>query len=175
MFFRGIIRHGGLGKVMLQIGLDTPFDRVGMATMSFLRMRQFQALLGLSFAIVILSGCGGDPNVATVSGLVTLDGEPLDRVSVLFQPEKGGRPSFGVTDEQGRYKLTYSRTQKGASVGSCIVKVTKLSDVGDDDGKAGKNEPVTTVKIPDRYSKEPITVTVLRMHNTIDLDLTSEP
>ena len=124
---------------------------------------------------LMLSGCGGNPKVATVSGVVTLDGEPIDRASVLFQPQEGGRPSFAVTDEQGRYKLSYSRSQNGATIGSCVVKITKLSDSDEESGgSAGKAAP-TSVKIPDRYRKEPLTVTVLPQHNTIDLELTTEP
>ena len=161
-------------RIVIQPGpLDFAFKFVGVVVAPPRRARCPSTLLSMAITAFLLSGCGGDPNVATVSGVVTLDGEPLERVSVLFQPEKG-RPSFGVTDDQGRYKLTYSRSQNGATVGTCIVKLTKLSDAGDEE-EPGKKAPPPSVKIPDRYVKEPITVTVQRAHNTIDLELTTDP
>ena len=38
--------------------------------------------------LAALAGCGGKP--ATVSGVVTLDGKPLERGSVGFTPVAGG-------------------------------------------------------------------------------------
>ncbi|MEM7455789.1 MAG: hypothetical protein AAF456_15660 [Planctomycetota bacterium] len=81
------------------------------------------------FVVVLLlfvAGCGGEavPELATVSGTITMNGEPLDQVKVTFMPDaergNGGRSSYGETDENGRYTLTYQlpgEPQEGAAVG----------------------------------------------------------
>ena len=102
-----------------------------------------------------------------------LDGEPLARVSVLFQPKAGGRPSFGVTDQSGYYTLAYSMNEHGAEVGSCTVKVATLPPENSeiDDSTAAKAIPE---KVPARYATDPIVVTVEPKSNTIDIPLTSK-
>jgi hypothetical protein len=121
-------------------------------------------LIGLA-----LSGCGNaNLSVAPVSGIVTLDGVPLKSASVTFQPKEGGRPSFGVTNDQGRYVLEYSLKELGAKVGPCTVRITTESH-GDGSGAKSSKELV-----PKRYFKEPIEVQVESKSNTIDIALTSK-
>lgn len=51
-------------------------------------------------------GCAEPPTVL-VRGMVTHDGKPLEGAIVTFINDKeSGRPSFGVTDAQGRYELS---------------------------------------------------------------------
>jgi hypothetical protein len=120
----------------------------------------------------VFSGCGGEEmKVAPVAGVVTLDGEPLDRASVLFLPDEG-RPSFGVTDSDGYYTLIYSHKENGAEVGPCTVQVsTKLAPEGNRDDDA----PLAPERVPKRYAKDPVRVTILAEDNTIDIKLTSQP
>lgn len=122
--------------------------------------------------LCLVGGCGrGEMKVAPVGGTVTLDGTPLDQASVLFLPEKG-RPSFGVTDDQGRYTLIYSKDERGAEVGPCAVKVTtRMAPAGSDDD----NAKLAPEKVPKRYAKEPVKVTVRPESNSIDIKLTSKP
>src|SRR5262245_49245216 len=114
-------------------------------------------LLTVLLAALALPGCGKtNLKVAPVSGIVTLDGNPLKRASVTFLPKAGGRPSFGVTNDQGRYILEYSLQELGAEVGACTVKITTQSS-GDDSGAKATKELV-----PKRYRTEPIEVQVER-------------
>ena len=124
-------------------------------------------LLVLSLSII---GCG-EMKVAPVSGTVTLDGAPLDRASVMFLPEGGGRPSFGVTDENGEYTLAYSMHEDGAEVGPCEVKISTRMQAEDaeDDGQLAPE------RVPARYLEDPVKVTVEPKSNTIDIALTSDP
>lgn len=119
-------------------------------------------------------GCGGDLKVAPVSGTVTLDGSPLERASVLFEPDKG-RPSFGVTDGQGRYTLNYSMNERGAEVGACTVKISTAVQSEEDEGKAPKKGQDFGNKVPARYAKDPVKVTVEPKSNTINIALTTKP
>lgn len=112
--------------------------------------------------------------VAPVSGIVTLDGEPLERASVFFQPDEG-RPSFGVTDAKGNYSLNYSRDQRGAEVGAATVKISTGSQSEEDEGKPNKPGSIKGEKVPDRYAKEPIQVKVEPKTNKIDFKLTTNP
>src|SRR5688572_704144 len=84
-----------------------------------------------------LAGCGqSGPQLAPVSGRVTLDGQPLDAAEVLFQPDEGtGSPSYGYTDENGRYELGYKRGVKGAMVGSHTVSIEMDTKTSAPDGE----------------------------------------
>ena len=79
----------------------------------------------VALLVVVLGvcvGCGGGdvPDLGAVRGTVLLDGEPLVGVNVIFHPEKG-RAAVAMTDEEGRYELTYSSGNKGALLGPADV------------------------------------------------------
>lgn len=79
-------------------------------------------MLGLMLAF--LSGCGpSGPTVYEVSGKVTYQGKPVPGATVTFQPEQG-RPSIGVTDDEGKYFLRYTKDVNGALPGSHKVFIT---------------------------------------------------
>ncbi len=113
-------------------------------------------------------GCS-EMTVAPVRGTVTLDGQPLPKASVLFQPEAGGRPSSGVTDENGKYRLSYSMQEEGAEVGQCVVKISTALEAADYGSKRPKE------LVPPRYAKQPVIVEVLPRSNSIDIELTTAP
>jgi hypothetical protein len=75
-----------------------------------------------------LAGCGGSdlPELGEVSGVVTLDGEPLPNAIVEFQPSAEGRPSSAETDEEGRYELLYLIDAPGALLGEHTVRVRPI-------------------------------------------------
>lgn len=94
-----------------------------------------------------LAGCGDD-NFGRVTGVVTLDGEPLEGATVEFQPEEGS-PSYGETDEEGRYELMFSPDKEGAVVGKHVVRISTYKIVMKDDEKIELPE-----KIPAKYNSE---------------------
>lgn len=69
-----------------------------------------------------LIGCGGPerPPMGYVSGIVTLDGEPLKEVTVVMKPEKG-RAAMALTDASGHYDIEYTRGEKGTKIGPTSV------------------------------------------------------
>lgn len=75
-------------------------------------------LLLLAGLFVFVSGCGSDdtPPLGQVSGTITLDGEPLEGVIVVFKPESG-RAATGTTDASGQYTLEFSYQVPGCKVG----------------------------------------------------------
>jgi hypothetical protein len=67
----------------------------------------------------LLAGCSGSNRpweVVPVSGTVTYKGEPVEGLTVEFEPEEG-RPSQALTDENGRFTLIYTIHENGAQVG----------------------------------------------------------
>ncbi len=98
----------------------------------------------LVIALALVAGCsrGDRPELAPVCGTVTLDGKPLERATVVFQPGEG-KSSRGVTDKQGRYELIYLRDIMGAKPGKHTVGITTA------DG-----ETVVDETLPARYNRE---------------------
>lgn len=77
----------------------------------------------------VLSGCG--QSLSPVSGVVTLDGQPVDRATVSFIPEDTSvtnADASGSTDASGNFTLT-TRGNPGAYPGTYKVIVTKASTV----------------------------------------------
>lgn len=74
--------------------------------------------------VSVLSGCTGNdgPELARVTGTVTRAGKPVPDLLVYFQPEVG-RPSWGLTDASGEFKLYYTKEQDGAVFGEHRVNV----------------------------------------------------
>jgi hypothetical protein len=113
-------------------------------------VRLARLLRGLAVVAALgVAGCGGGP--AAVSGVVTLDGQPLDGAVVTFTPtaadEVGG--SSGKTDAQGRYTLrTVLGDKAGASVGKHKVAVSLYKENPKNPDQAGSE------RVPQRYNQK---------------------
>src|SRR4051812_39868907 len=91
----------------------------------------------ISGAIVIVAtGCGSSGKVASVSGVVTLDGKPAAEIAVTFNPlatdgnNVPGPSAFGVTGPDGRYTLKLMGEEtKGATVGKNAVRFSAYAPV----------------------------------------------
>lgn len=99
-------------------------------------------------ALLMLAGCGGvadQPELGTVTGRITYDGNPLANYIVNFQPSNG-RPSVGATDANGRYELDYTLAVKGAKVGTHkVFLVFDSNSAASDMVSPGEMSPVQTV------------------------------
>jgi hypothetical protein len=88
--------------------------------------------------LLMIVGCGkratdySSLNLATVTGKITLNKEPLVGATVVFEGE-AGRFAFGTTDEYGRYKMMFNSEQAGVLAGKKKVRVT-MSLVGESAG-----------------------------------------
>jgi hypothetical protein len=103
-------------------------------------------------AVLTLAGCGPTgPEIASVSGRVTMDGKPLANATIIFVPENG-RPAGGKTDADGNYFLHFSQGRKGAIPGKNMIRFTTLSDPTP--GEDGKSIPGTKETIPPKYNAE---------------------
>ena len=76
-------------------------------------------------ATIFLAGCS---DLASVSGTVTLDGEPLEgsqqvRGTVLLHPAAGGAAAVGMVDGEGYYDMKNGSTD-GVAPGQYLATVT---------------------------------------------------
>lgn len=124
-----------------------------------------------AMACSCVAGCGDKgPELGRVEGTVTLDGSPLAGARVEFQPQQGGSPSYGSTDEAGHYELIYSVDRPGALLGSHEVRITTFREESDGTG------PPTVIpeKAPPRYNSETeLTREVKPGDNPLDFPLES--
>jgi hypothetical protein len=119
--------------------------------------------------LIYLAGCGGPahPDVGRVSGVVTLDGQPLPDATVMFQPTSG-RASVATTDKTGKYSLVYLDGVPGALLGA--HKVIIRTEIPGEDGQP----PIAKEKLPKKYHDQTeLTAEVKPQPSTINFELQS--
>jgi hypothetical protein len=125
-----------------------------------------------AIAVISLTGCSRshERETAKVSGIVTLDGKPLTRGTVMFVPA-AGRAGTGVIAADGSYQLTTYQPDDGALVGS--HKVSVAIPLG------SETAPAAASPIPQRYSSAESSGLTFEVkageENRIDLKLTTAP
>lgn len=96
-----------------------------------------RAISAVCLLPLLLAGCGESEPEETqtlfpVSGLVTMDGQPVTNASVQFHPQASGAAGaqatyFGTTDANGKYDLMSSRGTPGCEAGTFTVTVSKFA------------------------------------------------
>lgn len=126
------------------------------------------ALLALGLASLGVSGCGDPdaPEIARVTGTVTHNGKPVPNLVVNFMPTEG-RPSWGITDEEGHYELEYSADYMGAKVGHHKVYVVPNQVSMDGSVQAEGISPEELQAIRQKYGNEQTT--------QMEVDVTENP
>jgi len=115
-------------------------------------------LLIAALMIPLALGCKGK-EYGHVTGVVTINGEPVEGASVTFAPAEGGRSAFGSTGADGSYELDYTPGDKGAKIGVNNQVV----------------EEGTPERIPPKYNESPSeTVEVVKGDNVFDFTIESE-
>jgi hypothetical protein len=125
--------------------------------------------------VVALAGChDGSPKVVKVTGTLTYKGKPVTNAYLRFRPEFG-RPSWGQTDDEGRFKLNYDKQQDGAVVGKHKVwfEARPASAAEQEAVEMGKRLSLSKdmAAFFDKYSAEKSTLTVDITPDTKDLRL----
>lgn len=81
----------------------------------------------LVLSLLTFSGCAKKgPEIVSVSGKVTREGNPYPNAFLNFEPEKG-RPSWAQVDGEGNYTVKYDATQDGAVTGKHKVWISYRS------------------------------------------------
>src|SRR5262249_13020597 len=73
-----------------------------------MRMRVGLVVAMLAMPCSCLCGWGGGPKLVPVSGIVTLNGKPMQDAAILFLPDpsnKDGLPGQDQTGPEGNYKV----------------------------------------------------------------------
>jgi hypothetical protein len=128
----------------------------------------FALLLG-----AVLLGCGGGrSDLGRVSGMVTLDGQPLPNATVVFQPDAAGPASYGLTDSRGLYTMMYDHSTRGAVIGTHTVRITTFQE---GDPEADPPIPAAPETLPAKYNRtSELREEIQAGNNEIDFALVSQ-
>ena len=124
----------------------------------------------------VIVGCGG-PYDASVRGVVTLDGNSLERGTVAFNPVAGGPAGYSIIDTDGNYRIMTGR-EYGLPSGEYSVTVVANEPPAMEHNKSGGPPPPGKPITPPWYrSKQTsgLQFTVDSGRNQIDIELSSEP
>jgi hypothetical protein len=129
-----------------------------------------------SIAVATATGCGSSTE-ATVTGIVTLDGNPIPKGMISFVPANEGTQAYAMSDESGNYEV-YTGRVEGLRAGEYKVTVvarkqptiTKTAD----GGPAPPGEAITPrwYAYPDFSG---LSFNIEAGSNEINLQLTSQP
>lgn len=84
-------------------------------------------------ALLVSAGCGSGPKLVPVSGIVTLNGEPLEGAELTFIPDPNNvevTPGGDQTGPQGNYKAMYNY-RSGLAAGKYTVLISKKASTGE--------------------------------------------
>lgn len=134
-------------------------------------------LLILLCSLWLTIGCGRS-DVVPVKGIVTRGGQPVANIVLWFTPTEG-RPSWALTDSEGKFELDYSREYKGAKVAKHRVTVNydpKPADPGEEQlilsgRKARPTRPAEMDAILGKYGQDVSTLEVEISHAVSDLEI----
>ena len=122
-----------------------------------------------SISVLGFVGCGGPkwPPTYKCSGVVTLDGAPVDRATITFYPLDGQKPANATTDANGNYELTSFNAGDGATPGAFGVAIQKFPAIeieavpggkpfdesnNTDEGPSPDSEKDPVNELPEKYS-----------------------
>lgn len=139
--------------------------------------------LMLSLVAAVLTGCGGSGGggagyqkltLAPISGVVKVNGQPVEKPVVTFYPESGPT-GIGIGDEQGAFTVK-TNGQAGAPVGKCKVTVTAGSTTNEFPPSDGKEmELVKKPRLDAKYASPDTTDILVDVppegNNELQLDL----
>lgn len=127
-----------------------------------------------------LSGCSrATLDTEFVTGVVTLDGDPIEGARVVFASKAGGTPAYGVTDKSGRYRITALQgggTGKGTTQGEYLIAITKIqaNKISEEPMIRYENVQLLPLVYSDAEQSQ-LTATVVKGKNEFNFDLKSKP
>lgn len=150
-----------------------------------------------SLCIAMMVGCSVAPQtdygklgLIDVTGVITLDGNPLPYAVVTFEDPETGQFSYGQTDESGYYEMQLDTEMSGVVPGDKVVRISTTKKIlglnsgeegGASEGEAeeGDAEPsaadTSHELVPAKYNKDSeLRASVSASETTFDFDLKSE-
>lgn len=123
--------------------------------------------LVLAIGFLTSSGCSKEPKIVPVSGMVTLDGQPLTYGHIQILPA-GWRPASGKLDGNGRFTLTTTNVNDGCPIGTHPVVILAGESI---------TPEKTKWHAPSKYadaSTSQLTVTITGPIDDLKIELTSD-
>lgn len=147
----------------------------------------------VSVGLVLSCGCGEKPvggpeGLIPVSGVVTLDGNPVADATITFTPKREGGTSTGYTDENGKYELYFGPSAAGAVEGEHVVSIEvgegAEPQIPSDVDTSGMSEAEVSAlmdkyiakPLPEKYTSGQVelTASVMEGAGPINFELTSD-
>lgn len=134
------------------------------------------SLLSVAVGMLAVAGCDSGPKVYSVTGKVSIAGNPApENTRVNFEPVSGGESAAGIVDASGNYQLFYGNEgREGAMPGQ--YKVFLAPDASSEAYMSGPPAGVPGMPsagpIPKEYlsgQTSPLTVDVPESNTTIDI------
>jgi hypothetical protein len=126
---------------------------------------------GIVVALGSLAGCGGSDSMVKVTGVVNLDGKPIEKGAILFVPVQGNAPTAGGQIKAGRYTVQ-------VPPGTMKVSISAPKVVGKKKLYPTPNSPemeVTEEALPAKYNERTeLKFEVTSGTNQKDFDLRSK-
>lgn len=110
------------------------------------------AVFGTVLSVFAMSGCDSGQTRASVSGIVTFDGQPLDNGTITFEPvDRTTGQAGGASIEAGKFDLP---AERGLAPGEYKVSISANVGGGPENGSAPPGEPARVPKqpIPAKYN-----------------------
>lgn len=129
--------------------------------------RTSRRLLAGCLLAIVLPGCNQGPQLASVSGRITVGGKAITEGVIMFQPEEGP-PAIGTIQSDGTYTLKTFKPGDGALVGKHRVtihatrvgagRLASPKDINEEIERSRKGGPVliageVTWLVPEKYSQ----------------------
>jgi hypothetical protein len=141
-------------------------------------MQRLVVFLAIAAAAVSTAGCGpSGPQRAEVSGIVTLDGQPVKEGSINFFPTDGNKgPEAGGEIKDGKYHIPRAQ---GPVLGANRVELRSFQKSGrriqDPTAKQGTlTEEITNVFPPQYNSESTLVKEIQQGKNDISFEIKSQ-
>lgn len=149
--------------------------------------RNLTACFSVLFLMVV-TGCGdsiadySQIDLHSVSGRVTLEGQPLSDALVTFE-SSDSQFSYGLTDADGRYVLQFDSVKPGVTPGDKVVRISTKRRLpgmeGGEEGSApsegadpeGPPKEVRVEQVPPHYNSKSTLTAKVEGSTTFDFEL----
>lgn len=128
--------------------------------------RQWCGLLGM-ILLPTLVGCGG--TTGTIEGSVSLDGQPVRGVEVVYRDLAEGVEGAGITNAEGKYRVFFGRGNRELPVGE--YRVTLELMLPEEEAAPAQRQLRSIVS---RYNGNLPNETIVPGVNVVDLQLDSK-
>lgn len=126
----------------------------------------------------------GQVELAEVSGVVKLDGKPVEGAVVVLKDVKTSTESYGLTDASGAYSVQFDSVKKGTLPGEKIVIISTTKKVlglnssedGAEEGESGEESGSSPKKdlIPKAYRVDSVLRANVTESTTLNFNLASD-